>query len=356
MSLRWLNLTVWLLLTIPLLGGGPTRAATDIQVTVETEPPPAAIVPDESFVETTVRVLDERGRPLASVPVSLQVTTPPRPRLLNTDFPYVEDTVLLQMETQAQDGAVRLGLVYPIRGTYTFDVQVTLPDGRTVTQAAQLTLDEDPEEVRNFLVLLALLFGIGLVAGLWIGRGQAMAAFPAALALLVILAPTARAHGPTGEPHQADNTPQTVQAQAEDARLEAVLSPGHGAVGTLNQLQVTLRDGTGRPLAGQVAVVAMHREDNVPIYRFTLPVVEGQAVAALQFFDGAPHDLQLAAQTVDGTALEATMPVEVFGFAPPLWLKFRVLALLLGVVLAGILVGYRLARPRAHLRAGPAPA
>jgi len=93
---------------------------------------------------------------------------------------------------------------------------------------------------------------------------------------------------------------------------------------------------------------AIHAEDEIPIYRFTIPLQEGSVPAAIHFFDGAPHDLRYTVVVGDEEATH-TMRLPVEGFSPPLWVKLRALAILLMPLLVGMLLGYVLAR-RTHRR------
>jgi len=112
--IRWFVL-VLALGVVSLWGMRVQAAALDVRLT--TNPPVQAILPDETFATTTLEVRDENGVPLDGL-VWVHLRTPPAPRLLGTDFPYVEDTLLLDIPAQARDGRIELGLVYPIRGTY----------------------------------------------------------------------------------------------------------------------------------------------------------------------------------------------------------------------------------------------
>jgi hypothetical protein len=327
-------------------------AAPAVRVEVLTDPPAHAIIPDDTLVETRLRILDAVGQPIRGAHVALRLDTPPRPKFLNTDFPYVEGTTLLDLETVAPEGEVRFAAIYPIRGTYRFATRVTLPDGSTVETTPTLHIGENPAEVRNFLVLLALLFAFGLVSGWVIGR-ERQAALAAVLLLLLALSPgTALAHDPDegGEGHG-----EAITVSQTEGPLHATLTvtPGRGAVGTLNSIAVRLTNPDGTPASGEATLVAWHLEDEMTVYRFHLPVgADGVARLKVQFFDGAEHELRLTARTRDGREVTLRTPIEVEGFSPPLWLKLRVLTLLLSVVAVGLVLGFWLGNRPARRASG----
>jgi len=77
-----------------------------------------------------------------------------------------------------------------------------MPDGGVRTARATLTIQENPAEVRNFIVLLGVLFGIGLLAGFFIALNSRPVVLGGILLVLMGVFPaSASAHG--GTEHQA---------------------------------------------------------------------------------------------------------------------------------------------------------
>ncbi len=341
MRIRRTALVVVLLAAL-LAGVWPGQAAPAAQVLVETDPPAPAIVPDDTLVTTRLRVVDANGMPVRGARVALHLDTPPRPKVITTDFPHVEDTTLIDLETVLPDGELRFQAVYPIRGTYTFRARVTLPDGQIVEATPTLSIRENPAEVRNMLIMVGLLFAFGFVSGLIVGSGRKRAGVAAlVLAAFWLTGSTALAHNPSGKEPSAQAGPVTVTAEADGLRATATISPGSGAVGRLNEIVVRLTTADGQPVAGQISLAAIHLEDNVPIYRFDdLPLDDdGTARVAVQFFDGTEHELRFTARATDGRAVAWQVPVEVVGFPPPLNVKVRMWLLLLAVVALGLFLG-----------------
>ncbi len=339
-----------------LLGMATARSQAQAEpaarVVIETAPAAGAIVPDETLVTTRLRVLDAAGIPIPGARVALHVDTPPRAKVITTDFPFVEDTTLLELETVLPEGELSFQAVYPIRGTYTFRTRVVLPDGQTLEASPVLSLRENPDEVRNILVLLGLLFAFGLFSGFVIRlTGRPGAAAAAAIVALVLTGGTGWAHGPSGEGAPSQNEPVTVVREADGVRVTATASPDSAAVGRLTTVTVRATTAAGRPVAGNVSLDAIHLEDNVPIYSFDLPLeANGTARVALQLFDGTEHELRFALRTDDGRAVNLEVPLPVEGFAPPLSVKLRSLALLMVPVVVGLAVGFRAGRPFAARR------
>lgn len=314
------------------------QAAPDLTVEIQTEPAASAIVPDETLVQTRLGVLDASGQPVPGVRIALHLDAPPRPKILNTDFPYVEGTSLLDFAADAPSGEVQFATIYPIRGTYTFKTLVTLPDGTTFDAAPTLSVAENPAEVRHFLILLAMLLGFGFLSGLIIGRGHRAASALALFSVLWLVPSATFAHGPD-EHNAAGAGPITVSTTDGPLLATLTVAPGSGQVGTLNSLEVRLANPDGSPVDGEVTLQAWHLEDDRPMYAFNLPVRDGEARLQLQFFDGAEHDIRLEARTDDGRSATLHAPIEVQAFSPPLWLKVRVVGLLVGVVALGLIVG-----------------
>lgn len=331
------------------------HAAPDVRVVLETDPPGQAIVPDETLVTTRLRVLDASDQPVAGARIALHLDTPPRTRFITTDFPFVEGTTLVNLEAPLLEGELSFQTIYPIRGTYTFHTRVTLPDGQTVEASPTLSVREKPAEVRNILLLLGGLFAFGLVSGVIIGlTGHPGAAVAVALLAFWLTGGIALAHDPAGEESKTPSEPITVIHEAEGLRATATISPGSGAVGTLNEIAVRLTTAEGRPAVGHVTVEAIHLEDETPVYRFELPLeADGTARVSVQFFDGAEHELRFTAHAADGRNLAWQVPIAVKGFAPPLSVKLRSLAILLAPVALGLFVGLWVSGKRAKKHHAP---
>ncbi|HBY96754.1 MAG TPA: hypothetical protein DEP84_22875 [Chloroflexi bacterium] len=333
------------ILLVTLMAAASAVSATRRQnapratVDLHTEPAAGAIIPDETLVQTHLRVLDANGQPVPGAQIALHLDTPPRPKILTTDFPYVEGTTLLEFAVDTSNGEMQFETIYPIRGIYTFETHVTLPDGTALDAAPKLSVAENPAEARNFLLFAAILLGFGLLSGLVIGRGY-RAALPLALVTaLWFVSSVTYAHGP--DEHDAPGRTRPITVTNTEGSLHAVLTvaPGSGRVGTLNTIKVRLINPNGTPTDGEVTLQIWQLEDEIPMYTFHLPVLRGEAGLQVQFFDGAKHDIRVEARSADGRTTTVHTPIAVESFSPPLELKMRVAGLLVSVVALGLFVG-----------------
>lgn len=347
-----------LLPLIVLFAVAPAHSRGDLAVVLETSPAPEQIGPDETLVRTTLRVVDAGGQAVPNARLKLRLEAPPGQPLISTDFPLVERTTLLAYEGTLPDGVWQFDYVYPIRGTYSFEVAAgTDPGSYAVRDTLKLRLRENRREVLNLVIFLGGLLGFGLVTGVIVGRGaraRSLAAAGLSLLLLALALPggpaaTALAHG--GE-HETG--PVTDSATSGDLTLTSTLRPGGGRVGALNYLTFQATDGQGRPAPGAEFNLSLwHVEDDRPVFAATLPAPQGRADLAFQFFDGAEHRLQVSAARsaspgADTVSLERVVGVE--GLSPPLATKIRTLVLLLLVVLAGVVIGLRVEAGRDRKR------
>src|SRR5437016_1037392 len=109
---------VWLLWVAP----GQTEDAA-VTVEIASTPPLERIRPNTDLARVTLTAL-LHGKPLGQGHVKVQLTAPPRTTVLATGFPRVEGTALLALDSELRDGAFTLQYLFPIRGTYTFDLDI----------------------------------------------------------------------------------------------------------------------------------------------------------------------------------------------------------------------------------------
>ena len=339
MAAFWASLPALLLVVAAVWWSTSAQATSDVTVELLTEPAAGSIIPDATLVENRLRVLDESGQPIPGAKVVLHVDTPLGSPFLTTDFPWVENTSWLNMEAVATDGELEWKAIYPIRGTYTFETLVTLPDGTTVENALPLSINESPNELFNLVVLLAILLAFGILSGFVIGRGQRAAITLLIVGLLSGMPVMAFAHG--GDEVEYNYGEPLVVTQTEgDLQATLTIAEGGGRVGALTTLNVELADSNGTPVDGNVTVTAWHIEDDLPVYNFYLPTEEGATAFKVQFFDGAEHDVRVEATTPGGQTIALSTPIEVEGFPPPMGTMIRSLLLLLSMVFVGLLVGF----------------
>ncbi|GEM_PF-2146769 len=354
---RWLagiSLAFFLTLLLasqPILpAGGAAWAQEDgLQVVVTTDPPPEQIGPDRTLARTTLTVVDASGQPVPGAYLKLHLDAPQGNPVISTDFPIVEGTSLLEYAGVLPQGTLSFDYIYAIRGQYTFQMEAGR-DAASLRPMApfRMTLRENPDEVRNFLLLVAGLFLFGVLAGAIIAGGAAAQSAVALLLLGLILFPgMAQAH--SNDP-PSDVAPFTQEARNGDLTLVYEMAPGAGKVGSINRLAFRLLDAQGQPVPETTFdLVLWHVEDDKPIFATTLFAPEGVTSLDFQFFDGAEHQVRLSAQSPAGEVSLARV-VEVEGINPPMAVKVKTTIYMLLLVLIGILVGMRLRLARARGR------
>lgn len=345
----WRGVVVVCLAWVGLLGIGTGHCAPSaVTVAMVTTPRPHAIRPDLDLARVTFHVR-QHGEPLRRCHLQVKVTAPPRSTLLSTDFPVVEGTDLLVLASDVEDSTLTFSYVFPIRGTYTFDLAVTpVPDGPEFAPTNlqhTLQLHENPTEVRNAWLLTVSLLVLGGIAGVVLARSAAAREELLASPMLLLLGLLALAWFP-------ENTVADVPSEHQEARreaewtLEARPTPASATVGQLVQFTIVLyKDGKVFPQPTRVSFEAHHVEDKRLVFQATTTAPAGQISQHLQFFDGAPHTVLVTARPAAGdanpaTPLQAVLEMEVQGVHPPTRVQLRTLALLLSVLLVGMAVGF----------------
>ncbi len=350
---RWLAGIVLALLLFFPAQTGPAQAQDDaLRVVVTTDPPPERIGPDRTLARTTVTVVDGSGQPVPGAYLKLHLDAPEGNPFISTDFPIVEGTSLLEYAGVLPQGTLSFDYIYAIRGEYTFQLEAGR-DANSLQPVApfRMALRENPDEVRNFLVLVVGLFLFGVLAGVVIAGGaaaqSAVAQSAAAILLLglILLPGTALAH--SNDP-PSDVAPFSEEARDGDLTLVYEMAPGAGKVGAINRLAFRLLDAQGQPVPETTFdLVLWHIEDDKPVFATTLFAPEGVTSLDFQFFDGAEHEVRVSAQSPAGDVSLARV-VEVEGINPPMAVKVKTTLYMVLLVLAGILAGLRLRLSRAR--------
>ncbi len=319
-----------------------------LAVSITTQPSASAIRPDLDLVHVTLSV-EHHGQPLRQGHIFVKVLAPPRPSILSTDFPIVEETTLLELASDLRDGALTFDYLFPIRGTYAFDVTLSpvpgAPDFATTTLRQTMQLRENPTEVRNVWLLVIGLFGLGSFFGVVFARSAAARGeLPGSAILLVIVLLTSGGVATRVEASEAPGPP--VAPEAAGWTLQLHPTPGQATVGHIVQLAITLtKEGAIFPHATEIAIDVYHEEDEKTIFQTTILARNGKSSQGLQFFDGAPHQVTVRARPAGTdhatmTPLKAVLHMDVIGVQPPLAVRLRTLALFIGVLIVGMLVGF----------------
>nr|WP_144051057.1 hypothetical protein [Calothrix sp. PCC 6303] len=314
-------------------------------------------------VTMTFQALDATGKPVKDAKIGLEILTPSPTPFWTTDFPIVEGTKLLKMETAAPEGKLEIREMLPIRGRYQFNLNVAplaANSFQPYEQTLFLNVSENPVKFKYLAVTVAILLAVGLLGGLVIGGQQELkpgeiapyrvrlllsGLIVTAIALLLfinITAEVAEAHG--GEKHNTEVLPAVQKVQGLDVRLEGNKD---ATVGKMADYSVQVKDGkTGESIKDVVfQVKAVALEDNLPIFAYkAIPDANGKLTWQQQFFDGAPHKIQVEATPKVGSNVQfppvkVEQEVEVEGIAPPLYIRFVSLFYFTAIVGIGMAMG-----------------
>jgi hypothetical protein len=268
----------------------------------------------QSPIRLTFQAVDGTGHALENAKMHLQILTPPKNPWFTTDFPIVEGTTLLDLETLALKGELQIQEMLPTRGIYQFLVKVTptVPNAFTpIQQTLSLSVSENGLKYQNLAILAVLLLGIGLGGGWVIGGRQPMqlgdiapqrvrlllsGAIVVAIAALLFVnvsAEFAQSRMPMAMSHMTKDTPSSNQpSKLQSQGLELQLSGDTSAtVGQLAKLQVKVSDiKTKQPVTDVVLkVTTTQLEKNWVAFAYEgSPDSTGKLAWQQQFFDGAP--------------------------------------------------------------------
>jgi hypothetical protein len=357
---------------------GYSQSVAHVQLT--TDPIASQILPFEaeatepqSPIRMTLSAKDAVGKPLENAKIHLTLLTPAKNPWLTTDFPIVEGTKLLELEAIAPTGEVQFQQMLPIRGTYQLQVEVTpivVNSFTPIQQTLSLSIPENGVKYRNFAILALILLAVGLGGGWIIGGRQfiqpgeivpqsvrlllsgAIVIAIAALLFVNISAEMSQSHMSMPMSHATEAAPFADQPDRQQSQgLDVQLSGDNSAVvGQLAKLQASVVDTqTGQPATDvRLKITAMQLESSWVTFAYEgIPDATGQLAWQQQFFDGAPHRIQVeavAAGTRQFQPIQVAKTLEVEGVAPPLSVRITGLAYLTGIVLVGLLIGLKLRR------------
>ncbi|MBD2295786.1 hypothetical protein H6G06_20480 [Anabaena sphaerica FACHB-251] len=342
------------------------------QVLLSTNPPLLQILPFEagtqkqqSPVNFTFQAVDAAGKSLENSLINLEILTPPRNPWLTTDFPIVEGTKLLEIEAAAPDGKLEIQQILPIRGNYQLKVNVSpLVKNAFAPYQASLNLNvrENPIKYKYLAVVAAILFSVGLLGGWVIGGQEELREgeiAPQSVRLLLsalttvaivtllfinITAEVAEAHGSEHE-HKTENIAPSVQ---KNQGLEVkVLGDKNATVGKVANLAVEVQDSnTGEAIKDVVLnVKTIALENDLTVFTYQgFPNQEGKLIWQEQFFDGAPHKVEIEATPVKDSPrqflpVKVGKLVEVEGIAPPISTRLISLFYFTAIVGIGMTIG-----------------
>lgn len=139
--------------------------AGDLQISYSMDLPSHSIGPDEDVVKMTFLVSKD-GKP-ADANLNIILDSPRSSALFSTDFPIVEGSRLFDASGSTENGKLEMNYMFPIRGQYTLKVNAESTDitAKPASETFVFTIKENPNEVINFYIMIAVLVFIGLLAG-----------------------------------------------------------------------------------------------------------------------------------------------------------------------------------------------
>lgn len=336
-------------------------------IELTTNPPVGQFYPFEAEATTpqsptllTLTARNPAGELLTNSLFKIQIFTPPRTPFLSTDFPVAEGTKLLELKAIAPEGKVQFQQMLPIRGKYQLAVDVTpiIADRFSpIEQTLTLDIPENPVKYRNYLILLAVLLAVGIGGG-WIMGKQALpqrgeiapqrvrlllsGAVLVAIASLVVVNVSAE----VSKSHEHSHSSPKEIAVSNNSQLQVKISGEIvTAVGELANLQVEAIDPkTKRSLTDVVfKLKTTNLENNWVAFAYQgNPDATGKLQWQQQFFDGAPHKLEIVAIPSANSQYKpvvATEEIEVAAVATPLVTRLISLSYLVGTVIVGLAIG-----------------
>jgi len=341
---------------------------TAVTLAIASVPPLEHIRPNTDLARLTLTAW-LRGKLLDQGQMHVQLTAPPRTQVLSTGFPRVEGTPLLALDSGLSDGSMTVQYVFPIRGTYTFDVEITPVSGGAVFPPAHvrktIRIYEHPAVVRHAWLLMGGLFLLGGITGIIFARSAAArerllaaAMIGPLLGLCGALVPASSVSAEAGHTHTAaEASPAHQVVRGENGwELEVHASPVPATVGHLAQYAIWLRqNGEVFPGLTEVWLEVVNQEEDRTVLGTRLLAPQGYTAQSVQFYDGAPHSVTIAARPASGeepnsAPLTAVLSVDVVALHPPVAVQVRMMAILLGVLVVGMVVGFcvpRFAREQA---------
>jgi hypothetical protein len=299
-----------------------------------------------SPVQLKLQARDAAGKPLENAQFHLQILAPAPTPWFTTDFPVVEGTKLLDITAKAPKGEFLIQQLFPIRGNYQVQVNVTPSVENTFAPMAQtlnLSVPENPLKIAYFPIVLGILLAIGFVGGWIIGAKQELQAGEvaprqvrlllsgvtvlaiAALLFFNINAELSKTHDHGGADASAD---YSGLIQSQGLQLE-LTGDRQTAVGQLASFQAKLTDSkTNLPVNDVTfAIKSTQLENNWIAFGYQgVPDQNGVLTWQEQFFDGSPHKVEVAVLPNPNSNRQfasflANQEVDVENVAPPIFIR-----------------------------------
>jgi hypothetical protein len=382
-----------LLAFLALAPAAPHAAAAEPSFQVTYDPPLGQLEPQgnpdspKTLTTITVKAVGADGRPLRGATVDVTLTAPSPSPLLRSDVPRIEGRTLLHTTFAAPDGRYSFRYLLPIRGEYRLDLAASpaVPEAgfEPFSRTQTFAVAERGGELATLLVVLAVLFGFGLLSAVLLLRPRLMAAAgrrggaarPSVVAVPGV-AGAMVAMGALLAVFVGFVVIDTVTESRADARILGYEGDGAGVDRTLRSGPAVLtvrqnrssEDGigvqtlvrtrgqvhdarTGEPLDGAgVRIEALDLESGAPMFVTEAPPARDGFAWDLAYWDGVDYETSVTALPAGGDTefrpVSSTVRNAVEAVAPAVTTKLLSILYLLAPLVAGILAGLFLAQRR----------
>jgi hypothetical protein len=214
---------------------------------------------------------------------------------------------------------------------------------------------ENPVMIRHAWLLVVGLCVLGVSTGVLIARvvaARVKRRSRTLAGLLVVccgtLAPLSMVAAHGGHPeHEAHGTPERQVIWGEDGwELEIHAVPMPVTVGHLLQLALWLRKDDGVfPGMTEVSMTAVNLEEDQTVVATHILARQGSTSQSFQLYESVPHAIAVTVRPVGGEAVGWAPPtvglsVDVMAGDPPLAVPLRMLAMVLGALVVGLVIGF----------------
>jgi len=300
--------------------------------TIELQIQPALdkIRPLSKPASLTLTLRDSTGKAIDRARFQVRLYAPPRGLFFSTDFPQVEGTPLIEIESPAFQAKIEWEYVFPIRGVYRLEVSAVDGVGDGVKQVFPLRIRESRTKLVYLGIFLAGLFLFGLMVGrLFSPLGRETHIAVGLLWLVGSVLSTC--------PTMAEERTTKVPGDKEFlVRLE-VSPPTVGQPSEIHWL--LLEKETGMPYPTHLTLAITQLEKGKRIFFLQQIPTNGNLAFKFHFVDGSPHRVSSIAELTGRNPIRAEKVVAVTGIQPPRAVSLRALVLFLGVLVLGLITG-----------------
>lgn len=320
------------------------------------------MIADDTVVKFQLQAIDANEQPLTDTNIKIRILTPAKTPWFTSDFPIVEGTELLNLETVSPQGNLEFEQMLPIRGDYTIEVAVNpqvTGSFEDFKQSLTFSVPENTVKYRNLAILAVILLGVGFGSGWILGgdktvREGEIAPQPVrmllsgmtvvAIAVLLLVNWNAEV---TASDVEVSAVPTSDAAVAKNQAIEIeLLGDTQAVVGNLATKAVRVTNHNGKPLTDVrvgVESVALESDALIFAYQGTSDNI-GKLIWQEQFFDGAPHRVTATVTPVENAPeqfepLEVSQEIQVEGIAPPLFVRFISLFYFTLIFVVGLMAG-----------------